>query len=237
MIVRPYKLGSESAIDLATGLGVLCSDRTHFRQTVLNWGSIVPIIAPHIINHHNAVINAKDKFRTMSILDGIVRTVEWTIEKNEALLWLTQGFTIYERHTLTGSSGQGIRIVNNSLDLRQALMYTKGIIKPREYRVHIFNGKVIDITQKKRSNDEDSNDFIRNYSNGWIFCRDGINLGSKTIRQCIKAVKELGLDFGAVDVLIKNNISYLLEINSAPGISGTTLKSYIKAIKEAHGNN
>jgi len=43
----------------------------------------------------------------------------------------------------------------------------------------------------------------------------------------------LGLDFGAVDVVMskgRNSLPYVLEVNCAPGLQGTTLTNYKKAV-------
>ena len=44
----------------------------------------------------------------------------------------------------------------------------------------------------------------------------------------VNAVKALGLDFGAVDIIYneKENQYYVLEVNTAPGLEGTTLIKY-----------
>jgi D-alanine-D-alanine ligase-like ATP-grasp enzyme len=48
------------------------------------------------------------------------------------------------------------------------------------------------------------------------------------------AIINLGLDFGAVDIIYneKNNRWVVLEVNTAPGLSGETLNRYVEMIKE-----
>ena len=42
----------------------------------------------------------------------------------------------------------------------------------------------------------------------------------------------LGLDFGAVDLLLTSDLRVMvLEVNSAPGLSGSTLSKYVEAFK------
>ena len=52
--------------------------------------------------------------------------------------------------------------------------------------------------------------------------------------QALKAIQALGLDFGAVDVgyNTRENKAYVYEVNSAPGLQGTTLTAYTNAFKE-----
>ena len=49
------------------------------------------------------------------------------------------------------------------------------------------------------------------------------------------AIKVLGLDFGAVDIIYNKQEDkwYVLEVNTAPGIYGTTLDKYVNAIMRA----
>jgi D-alanine-D-alanine ligase-like ATP-grasp enzyme len=48
----------------------------------------------------------------------------------------------------------------------------------------------------------------------------------------ISAVNTLGLDFGAVDLIVaKDGRVYVLEVNTAPGIEGITLEKYVKAFQ------
>ena len=53
-------------------------------------------------------------------------------------------------------------------------------------------------------------------------------------KQAVAAVVALGLDFGAVDVVynVKEQKAYVLEVNSAPGLSGTTLDKYVEVFKD-----
>ena len=46
-------------------------------------------------------------------------------------------------------------------------------------------------------------------------------------------MESIGLDFGAVDVIYNghSNRAYVLEINTAPGLTGTTLDNYAAALR------
>ena len=49
-------------------------------------------------------------------------------------------------------------------------------------------------------------------------------------------MRALGLDFGAVDIVInRDNQPVILEVNAAPGIQGTTLENYKKAVQRWMG--
>jgi glutathione synthase/RimK-type ligase-like ATP-grasp enzyme len=50
----------------------------------------------------------------------------------------------------------------------------------------------------------------------------------------LAAVSALGLDFGAVDIIWneREDKCYVLEVNTAPGLQGSTLENYANAIME-----
>lgn len=204
---------------------------------VFNWGnSNTPAwaknVLPPLINNVNSVSFAVNKLTTFRMLQDKCNIPEWTTDyeqvKESDEMWLA-------RSTLTGYGGRGI-VLGNSADLpTNAPLYVKYKKKKKEFRVHVFNGEVIDITQKKKRKDFDGeiNTKIRNYGNGWVYCREDIEPLPKDLKkQATLAVESLGLHFGAVDIIWneKENKSYVLEINSAPGLEGTTIEAYKNAL-------
>jgi len=116
-----------------------------------------------------------------------------------------------------------------------AKVYTKYEKKQDEYRVHVFMGRVIDIQHKRKRLEvpnEDVNYQIRNAANGWVFCRDDVACPPIVISSAIRAVGALGLDFGAADVGYNalRGCAHIYEVNTAPGLEGTTLDRYMDAI-------
>jgi predicted ATP-grasp superfamily ATP-dependent carboligase len=72
---------------------------------------------------------------------------------------------------------------------------------------------------------------VQSHDNGWVFCQAGeVDFAVQDL--AMNAIKALGLDFGAVDVIIRRGKAYILEVNSAPGLEGRTLQAYVEAIKE-----
>jgi len=89
--------------------------------------------------------------------------------------------------------------------------------------------------RKKREIDNEEVDYqVRNHANGWVYCRDNINPDSSVISNSLDAVAALGLDFGAVDVIWNEHHqkAWVLEVNTAPGLEGTTLTKYVSAINK-----
>jgi len=233
MMLRPYDLRSESAFRIASDLNVLrTSGSLPMKEPTLmiNWGSTVPIRESgkvKILNKPEAVALAVNKYKTLTTLTskGVV-TVPFTTRQDVVLRWLSSGGIVYARTELTSSQGDGIVLIDSPDKMVDAPLYTLGIVKPLEYRVHVMDGSVIDYTQKKRRSGEEINPYIRNSSNGWVFCREEVDLPDEVAVESTAAVRSLGLDFGAVDVLYKDNTAFILEVNTAPGIEGTTLSKY-----------
>ena len=163
---------------------------------------------------------------------------EWTTDYDTALEWINNGKTVFCRTLTRAHSGRGIHIASISDELVDAPLYTQYIKKQKEFRVHVFRNEVIDLQEKRRSTNSPDSDFlIRNHANGFVFCRDDIIEPTDLRATALSAVAALGLDFGAVDIIYNAYYDkcYALEVNTAPGLEGTTLDSYSKAIiKEAY---
>lgn len=239
-------MGSRSAKAIAESLGVQrVYPNRHYKpksnQLILNWGcSTTPTwyeytnTYSNLLNRCVPIQNAVNKIKALQIMSGAgVSTIPFTTEFEKALDWGSG--LIVERHVINGTQGVGINIPENLEDVNRGVpLYTKMITNAREYRVHVFCGEVIDLQQKKRRAglEEAPSGQIKNSANGWVYCRDGITEPPVQIReQAILAVKSLGLDFGAVDILSKGGETFVLEVNTSPNLEGTTLTKYINAIK------
>ena len=235
----PYKIASVSAKRLARTLGILRvspSYNARRKDVIINWGNSNP---PHFrwmeqdLNKPHAIQLACDKLTTFHMLEenGFKDIPQYTISKDIAKHLIAMGDTIYCRTTTTGHSGRGIVIAKNVNDLVNAPLYTVATRHKHEYRVHVFKDKVIDVQQKRKRIGAIGNG-VRNHANGWIYARAEIAPSEELLSSARRAVNLLGLDFGAVDIghrLIDNKL-FVFEINTAPGITGTTLDNYAKAI-------
>ena len=142
--------------------------------------------------------------------------------------------TIFARTLLNSTNGRGIVEFQATDDPAPvAPLYVAYVPKKAEYRVHVFNDEVIDVQQKKkRTGVEERNPRIRNLSNGYVFCRNNLVLPDSLGDLGIRAVRACGYLYGAVDIIYneKQNKCYVLEVNSRPGIEGSTVDKYIQAI-------
>jgi len=253
--IYPYKMGSMGATKLAEGLrgaGMRCFKvfpdrryRPRDSHTIINWGSSTyPIwMRGHldkVLNKPQAVGQSSNKltaFRAMK--EAGVTIPEFTTDPEVSRQWIHDGGVVVSRYKLQGHSGDGIEIDDNYdrfIHKDRAPLYVKYIKKTAEYRVHVFNNTVIDIQMKRKKREvanEDVDYKVRNHANGWVYCRDNINPDPSVTNESLAAMVALGLDFGAVDIIWNQHHqkSYVLEVNTSPGLEGTTLTNYINAFK------
>jgi hypothetical protein len=144
--------------------------------------------------------------------------------------------TGFARTLVNSTNGRGIVEFDISEGVRppRAPLYTAYIPKKAEYRVHVFDGKVVDIQQKrkKRGFEGEREAKIRNLRNGYVYCRDGINAPAGLDTLAVAAVRAVQYHYGAVDIIYneKKDKLYVLEVNSRPGLMGTTLEKYSDAL-------
>lgn len=249
MNIYPYKTGSASAKALAEALGIKRIKhknsvfKGHPNKVVINWGaSKLPdeVVKCVVLNAPEAVSEASNKRSFFEAVSNHCSAVPFTTEQAKALEWLEEGYTVVARTILNGHSGQGIVLVEPGQELVNAPLCTKYIPKKHEYRVHVFGNEVIDVQRKARKKDVPDGDVnwkIRNLAGGFIFARGEDVVGevpADVKNQAVLSVAALGLDFGAVDVIFneKEQKAYVVEVNTAPGLTGTTLDKYVEAFKE-----
>lgn len=152
---------------------------------------------------------------------------------------VTRDHTWLARHTVTGSGGRGITIINPGDSVPSAPLYVKYIPKKYEVRIHVANGRTFDVQQKmfRRGTQGDVNHKIRSHDNGFIFVRHGLSIPTGALHKCKseaeKAVVALGMDFGAVDVIFneRQDKAYVLEVNSSPGVENSTATNYVNMLR------
>jgi glutathione synthase/RimK-type ligase-like ATP-grasp enzyme len=241
---------SNSAKDLAAMPGFLRLRLERFfkvkpTSTVINWGCSTPFnVGGQVINKPEAISTSTDKLQAFYAMEGHVPIPEFTEDVATMLTWCLGGATVVVRNKLTGHSGDGIVLIEkgqvNTLSEAmnyEAPLYTRYIYKVKEYRVHVVAGKVIDTQQKIKDPNQDVKTWkVRSHANGFIFARNNIVQDPSRDFIAMLAVKHLGLDFGAVDIIQdKSGKYFVLEVNTAPGLEGQTVTSYAKAFKEAYG--
>ena len=251
MILFPYKNGSQGANELAAGLNIkqIKKNGSRFKggpeKLVINWGNSMStdeVDKCAVLNKPAAVAICSNKLNFFRHIRNMnqgssagdwTNIPEWGTNMGWARDWIASGEKIVCRTVLNGHSGDGIVIASNNEELVKAPLYVVYQPKKSEYRVHVLAGEVVDVQRKARDQsipNDQVNWQIRNHQFGFVFVRDEdiSNIPKPVLTDALNAVKMCGLDFGAVDVIYnqKMNSAYVLEINTAPGLTGTTLAGY-----------
>lgn len=234
--IYAYNNGSKGARALAEALNVKLLKhigstwKPRANDKIINWGcGEVPIKYHHgLLNMPLAVGRAVNKLTALQVMQQAgVSVPPFTTDPVEASKMMGK---VVCRHSLTGKGGEGIEVVDfGHKPFPIAPLYTMYIKKKGEYRIHVAFGEVIDMQQKKRRRGAPKGDgIVRNVDNGYVFVRNNIVVPAKVKEEAVKAVKALGLDFGGVDVIYNEHYdaAYVLEVNTAPGIEGTTVTKY-----------
>ena len=248
--ILPYRAGSRGASELARGLGGLCLRltgsrfRPRYSDVLINWGNTTgfPFNIPRVmgvpqcqvLNDPESIRDASNKrtfFERMQAND--CQDIIPRFYTNRADI-PDDAFPIVARTILAGHSGDGIVICDDRDSLVNAPLYVEYIKKQSEFRIHVgaVNGQSIIISeqQKKRRDDHANPNWqIRNHQNGFIYARENIQVPDQVRAVAQRALLATNLDFGAVDVIwnAHRQRAYVLEINTAPGITGTTVTDYV----------
>lgn len=250
--IYSYNRFSEGAKLLAETMGIkrIKHGRSKFRpgpnKTVINWGCggerfPLELGLCRVLNHPaniKLMANKLEFFQTMEYSDNGPRIPEWTDDHFVARDWNAAGSLVVARTVLNGHSAVGLVLIEPNTPpeaFTVAPLYTRYVKKKGEFRVHIVAGNVIDVQKKMKKHDFDEaqrDTRIRNLANGYIFARENIDIPDDVLEQARRAMACSGLDFGAVDVIYneRENQAYVLEINTAPGLCGTTLTKYAEAL-------
>jgi len=210
-------------------------------DVVINWGNGKGNIGnARQINKLYNVQLAANKLRALEALQASgVSTPTFGIGKEE----FSTSELLYGRSELWGHSGKGI-YVGTKDEIPDCPLYVQAIEKVAEYRAIVVGDKVVDFKKKKKRNTPEGeeqiqhDEYIWNLSGGYIFARNNFDKPSGADSISISAVEALGLDFGAVDLIEDaDGKLYVLEINTAFGLEGTTIELVGDALKELIGGH
>jgi len=239
-LLYPYNPGSAGARQLAEALDIrrIKHNTTRYNRprgdTIINWGASdihFDFTGETVFNYPAAVRVATNKLLFFRELEGNadVRTVPFTTDRQVAATWEK----CVARTLLRGSEGRGIVVSESPATPVQAQLYTRYIKKLREFRVHVAFGHVIDTQRKIANPNNPPTSFdLRNHDNGFLFARNSGQPTPESMAMAVHCVSALGLDFGAVDVIENKKGSWILEVNTAPGLEGQTLEVYRSAFEQ-----
>ncbi len=250
-ILFPYRIHSTGARALAKALNTICvypDGQYHPKKahTILCWGASSnprwwhKTAGATVLNPPHRIAIAINKLRTFEKLEKLgINTPPWTRDRVKALEWQAKERIVVCRKSLTSSAGRGIVVADKSIKLPECYLYTQHVRHKHEFRVHVFNNKVIDVSEKRKRSEFDKErgkleSLIRSWDNGWVFCHEDVHAPAAVIKESLRAIQSLELDFGAVDVGYreKDEKAFIFEVNTAPGIEGQTIERYAQAVRE-----
>lgn len=248
--IYSWNYASNSARVLAEALGGrrIKHEGSRFRgapnKIVVNWGSSeLPneVLRCRVLNTTDAIRQVSNKLSFFQHMNGDRKPnwlPDWTADRNVAVGWLRDGKHVVCRTVLQGHSGAGIVIATTEDEIVNAPLYVQYKKKKDEYRIHCMqqNGRVsIFYSQRKarRQDAENPNWQVRNHQNGFIYQHENVQIPEVVESAALTCFDKTNLHFGAVDVIYNenDNRAYVLEINTAPGLSGLSIERYRDMIR------
>lgn len=218
-------------------------------KTVINWGnSTLPahVDGCTIINHPDALHFITHKGRFFDRFKDVARLPQYTKSNKEAAEWAPaeprEGIPFaMARTVLQGHSGEGIVEIYSANDLKKikdGTLITRYVPKKSEWRLHFSVKDGLFYTQKKVRRNEvaEPNWRVRNFENGFNFA-NGEDYTKEVPKDVVEQAKKVfaasDLHFGAIDVIYneRHDQAFVLEVNSAPGATGTTADKYAEMIE------
>lgn len=217
------KLGSGSLKRLAEGLSTALGYKV-FRSR-----------SPRSGRENLVYGDCKDKlFQYEWFAANEVPALSFTTSKQKVCEWLDAEQTVFARTLTRACEGKGIVVCEPGLQhIPNAPVYTLYRKKKKEFRVHVYKDQIVAVLEKRKKKGLDNVDSrIRNTANGYVFCRDGVVEPEGLRELALKASKVTSSHFKGVDIGFNEKLNQLfcIEVNSAPGMEGTTVQQYIEAI-------
>jgi hypothetical protein len=225
--IVPYKMASRSARLLQQKLSDLLGYKVYRGQpkagrTNIPWGLPDEVGA--------------DKLRAFTAFGGHgVSCPEHTTDRGVATNWLART-AIVARKLLRASRGKGAVYIERGGECIDAPLYVKYILKKKEFRVHVYADQVLLVQEKRRRRGTKPDSKIRSHDRDWVFCTQNLVYGPALLDVALDACRAVGHS-GAVDIVYneRQDKYFVLEVNSAPGLSPSTAEKYAQRMIELWG--
>lgn len=177
-----------------------------------------------LFNRYDAIMRAKNKIKTMQLLDHYGIPIPKTIVVRRALdlpqtVKLLGGFPVIVKQPV-GSYGNGVTIVESMRALKSFLLWDKPMYLLQEYvkyskgkdlRVFVVNGKVMGSMMRSAKKGE----FRSNIELGATGA--AVEITEEEASIALRSVQALDLNYGGVDIMRSKAGPVVLEVNSNPG--------------------
>lgn len=177
-----------------------------------------------LFNRYDAIMRAKNKIKTMQLLDHYGIPIPKTIVVRRQLdlpqaVKLLGGFPVIVKQPV-GSYGNGVTIVESMRALKSVLLWDKPMYllqefvkysKGKDLRVFVVNGKVMGSMMRSAKKGE----FRSNIELGATGAAAEIT--EEEVSIALRSVQALDLNYGGVDIMRSKEGPVVLEVNSNPG--------------------
>jgi glutathione synthase/RimK-type ligase-like ATP-grasp enzyme len=157
-------------------------------------------------------------------------------ESKEKAMEMAQTNPVVCRTLLRAKAGKGIVIADTPEQIVDAPVYVAYHKKTNEYRVSLYRGEVVCIREKRLKKGYEApagrDGRVRSHDNGYVFCEPLVPLSEAAITMCKEAAKITKSDIVGIDLAYHKTTDYyfMLEVNTAPGMQGLTVKQFADAI-------
>lgn len=177
-----------------------------------------------IFNRYEAILRAKNKIKTMQILDHYGIPIPKTVVVRRAVdlqhaAKLVGGFPVILKQPV-GSFGNGVTIVESMRALKSVLLWDQPMYllqqyvkysKGKDIRIFVVNGRVVGSMMREAKKGE----FRSNIELGAV--GKPVEITEEEASIAIRSVQALDLNYGGVDVMRGKEGPVVLEVNSNPG--------------------
>lgn len=182
----------------------------------------------------NRTINKHEMLKALSAAGVPTPTFNSTVE--DAAKYMDAAGMQYIRNNW------GVVRYSNDFNPQRDAYYTKPVqFKRREYRVHVFNGKVLGIYEKVPFEQDQTKrpKLFKSDTCNFVRCDMEVCRLTKDNQQtCIDSVTSLGLLFGGVDVIRdRTGNIFICEVNSAPGLNNLNIDRWVEEINKYVDSN
>jgi hypothetical protein len=244
--------------------------RKHKKMALLPFKSVVRFGSSTNVYDNRTELNSIDaiknsasklKMKTCFAKDNVVTANWWLLANNKFISGIDDSIIELDQIPLPivakkyfGSRGQGNTILKTNEEVKiyvednpSNVLYEQYYNFAREYRLHVNNEGCFYTCRKMLKSDAPENArWFRNDSNCIWALESNPNFDKPVnwdniVSECVKALKSVGLDFGAIDLRVQsatdnegntreNPEFIIVEINSAPSMGEITLQKYMEEI-------
>ena len=234
------KLAGLSYMRILNGKPIKENDSIDMSNTIgIRWGSrafLETSKSTIIYNRSKNIKNASNKRTARILMNEAGISIPYLLNEHNVTSEIFPVIGRPEYH----KGGKRVSIINSIEEYNPIpnWYYSQIIDKESEFRVHVAHGKVLVVMKKSAPTSEQVVWNRTESENPWTYVK-WKDTNRNVMFEALKAVKCLGLDFGGVDVMLKNNIAYVLEVNTAPTLVSCPYVAgrYAKYFKILAGSN